>query len=924
MNWPSLKLFVCAAVVLIFASNQWLIAQQDVKKITEVEGITEYQLENGVQVLLFPDLSKPRVTVNMTVLVGSRHEGYGETGMAHLLEHMLFKGTPTHQDIPTLLKDRGVLNMNGTTWYDRTNYYETLPSSDENLEFAIKMEADRLLNSMIRAEDLASEMTVVRNEFERGENSPDRILFQRIMANAYEWHNYGKSTIGNRSDIERVPVTNLRQFYRKFYQPDNIMVVVAGNFDDKKALEYLNKYFGKLEYPQRELSNTYTEEPAQDGERLVVLRRVGDTQLVGVGYHVTSAADKDYAACQVLGEILGTEPSGPLYKSLVETQIASSVSTMDISGHDPGMLLAFAEVPISGDIEKAKTTMLAEIEKIGKDGVDDELVKRAVQKILKDRETQFANSESFAINLSEWRAYGDWRLYFLHRDRLEKVTAADVQRVASAFCIPSNRTVGLFIPTDSPVRSPVPTMPNLNEALADYKGRAKIAEGEAFDPTPDTIQQRTTFGKLDSGIKYAMLPKKTRGERVFVRGELEYGNLDSLKGKVAAAQILPEMLSRGTKHLSFQQYKDRLDELKANVAFGGEPGELTISIQTKNEFFDETMDVVRQALREPALEESELEIVKRQLITQMESMKSEPQALAATEIRRRLDPYPTDDVRYTPTIDEGIQQIEAVTIDDIKNLYNDFLNGEHGQIAVVGDFDLPSTVGKLNSMFNNWKSDIRYVRIESPAIPGITGDRISINTPDKKNAVYIAGLTAPIRDDNDDYESLLIGDYILGGGPLSSRLADRVRKKEGLSYGVGSNFQASSKDDKAMFMMFAISNPENTEKVVTTIDQELTRLLESGVTGDELEKAKESYLKNRQGGRAQEGRLASLLLDNLATDRTMEFQKSSDDRISGLSKEQVDGALRRHIKKEDLMIITAGDFEANKAVEQDIDEGNPR
>ena len=247
-----INLFIVRVFVLVVSciglhSGQFALAGNDLKdveKVTEVEGITEYRLSNGVQVLLFPDNSKPQFTINVTVLVGSRHEGYGETGMAHLLEHMLFKGTTKFEDIPALLKDRGVLNMNGTTSYDRTNYFETLPEGNDNLEFAIEMEADRLVNSLIRAEDLASEMTVVRSEFERGENSPQAILFQRIMSNAYEWHNYGKTTIGNRTDIMRVPVTNLRQFYKKFYQADNIMVVLSGKFDQETALASLEKNFG--------------------------------------------------------------------------------------------------------------------------------------------------------------------------------------------------------------------------------------------------------------------------------------------------------------------------------------------------------------------------------------------------------------------------------------------------------------------------------------------------------------------------------------------------------------------------------------------------------------------------------------------------------------------------------------------------------
>ena len=224
--------------------------------------------------------ARTSVTVNMTVFVGSRHEGYGEAGMAHLLEHMLFKGTPEHPEIPKVLQERGA-RFNGTTWVDRTNYYETLPASEENLKFALSLEADRLINSTIKGSDLASEMTVVRSEFEQGENSPFRVLMQRMEAVAYEWHNYGKTTIGNRSDIERVPVVSLRRFYRKYYRPDNVMVIVAGKFDKTRAIELVGETFGPLKSPEEPIDPTYTTEPAQDGERTVVLRRVGDVPIVG-------------------------------------------------------------------------------------------------------------------------------------------------------------------------------------------------------------------------------------------------------------------------------------------------------------------------------------------------------------------------------------------------------------------------------------------------------------------------------------------------------------------------------------------------------------------------------------------------------------------------------------------------------------------
>jgi zinc protease len=241
--------------------------------VTTVEGVSEFRFDNGARLLLFPDASRPTISVNMTVMVGSRHEGYGEAGMAHLLEHLVFKGTPTFPEVPKALRDHGA-NFNGTTNVDRTNYFETLPATDENLDFAIHLECDRLVNSFIKREDLMSEFTVVRNEFENGENSPQRVLSQRVQAVAYEWHNYGKSTIGNRSDIERVPIDNLQDFYRRFYQPDNVVLIVTGKFEVPKALELATKYLGSIPKPERKLNATYTEEPAQDGERTVILRRV--------------------------------------------------------------------------------------------------------------------------------------------------------------------------------------------------------------------------------------------------------------------------------------------------------------------------------------------------------------------------------------------------------------------------------------------------------------------------------------------------------------------------------------------------------------------------------------------------------------------------------------------------------------------------
>ncbi len=911
----SVRLLGLVAVFLVACRSA---TAQQLQPVNEIEGITEYRLDNGIPVLLFPDSTRPQFTVNMTVLVGSRHEGYGETGMAHLLEHMLFKGTAQHPDIPKLLKDRGVLNMNGTTWIDRTNYYETLPASDDNLEFAIRMEADRLLNSLIRAEDLASEMTVVRNEFEIGENSPFRVLFQRVMASAYEWHNYGKSTIGNRSDIERVPIQNLRDFYTKFYQPDNVSVVVAGQFDRDKALEYLQKHFGSLQLPERKLPKTWTEEPQQDGERIVRLERVGDIQMTGAAFHIPSASHADYAAIEVLGKVLGLEPAGRLYQALVQSGLASKANCESIAGHDPGMLLCFAEVPLDKSLDTVQSTLLATLDEVAAKGVTEDEVRRAIQRLQSDREQEFANTENVAINLSEWQAYGDWRLYFLHRDRVENVTADDVRRVAAAYLIASNRTIGQFLPTSSPVRATIPASPKLNELLAGYKGRAKIVAGESFEPTPANIDARTTTGQQAGGMQFALLPKKTRGARVFISGQLKYGTLDSLRGKRLAATLLPELMQRGTASRTYQQIEDHCDEIRTEIGLSGEPGSLSFSVETRKEHMSAALAMLREMLREPSFPDDQFETMRTEQVAQLESSRSEPQMLAMNAMMQANNPWEKDDPRYNPTLDESIAELKAAVTAPVRQLHAEMLGASHGQVAVVGDFDPATISGELENVFAGWKSPQSYARVATPFTEPASVEPIRINTPDKASALYVAAQVLPIRDDADDYEALLIGNYILGGGPLSSRLADRVRKKEGLSYAVGSMVQAGSQDERGGLMMFAMSNPENTAKVVTTIKEELTRLVESGVTTEELENARSSFLETRTGDRSSDQAIAGKLRENLELGRTMQFDAASDAKIEGLTLEAVNSAIQKRIDPAKVLIITAGDF--SKAAETETAE----
>ncbi|PUB25033.1 putative Zn-dependent peptidase, partial [Elizabethkingia sp. YR214] len=357
-------------------------AQQIPKFATNIEGVKQYTMNNGMKVLLIPDASQSNVIVNIVYNVGSKNEGYGEKGMAHLLEHMLFKSTKKLGDIKKMLSDKGG-DANGTTWYDRTNYYEVFPSNEENLRWALEMEADRMINATILQSDLDKEFSVVRNEFEIGENSPEGVLQERILSTAYLWHNYGNSTIGSKEDIERVKADRLRKFYEKYYQPDNATLVVAGKFDEPKLLQYIGQYFGSIPKPARVLDKTYTLEPAQDGERFVELKRAGDSKVFGAVYHTVPYADKDYAALDALSEILTSDPSGYLYKSLVDTHKIASIYSYQQTLRDASFMYFGVNIPNDNDIKTTENVVRTELDKIPTIKYTDQDVQRAKTALLK-------------------------------------------------------------------------------------------------------------------------------------------------------------------------------------------------------------------------------------------------------------------------------------------------------------------------------------------------------------------------------------------------------------------------------------------------------------------------------------------------------------------------------------------------------------
>lgn len=893
---PALGALVClSAVPLAYAQV----------KVTSVEGITEYRLDNGLRVLLFPDNSKPTATVNVTYLVGSKHEKYGETGMAHLLEHLVFKGTHKRTDIWKELKDHGA-NFNGSTWYERTNYFETFTATDENLRWALEMEADRMVNSLISAKDLASEMTVVRNEFESGENSPFRVLLQRVMATAFTWHAYGKDTIGSRSDIEHVPIEHLQAFYRKFYQPDNAVLVIAGKFEEAKTLAWIKELFAPIPRPTRTLDHDHTVEPVQDGERTTTVQRVGDVQIIDMLYHTPAGTHPDFPAIEVLGAILADSPSGRLYKALVDNKKASSVGDFEFQFAEPGVIILTAQVRKENSLDEARKIMADTIHNIVKEPPSAEEVQRAQTKLLKNIELAMNDSGRIGVELSEWAAMGDWRFFFLYRDRIAKVTPADVKRVAAAYLKDSNRTVALFIPTDKPDRAEIPPPPDVAAALKDYKGGAAIEAGEVFDPSPANIDARTTRTVLPAGMKVALLAKKTRGNNVSAVISLHFGDAKSLLGRATAAEMASRMLMRGTAKHSRQQIQDELDKLKARLRVSGSATGATASIETTRPNLPAVLKLAAEILREPTFPDTEFEQVRQATLIRIESSKSEPQFQAFHELRRHLLRYPKDDVRAVKSPDEEIADYKKVTLAEARKFYQDFYGASNSEMAVVGDFDAAEIKKLAGELFGAWKSPRPFERVTT-SYEKIDPVNRTIESPDKANAMWAVGEQLNLDDEDPDFPALVLANYMLGGNP-SSRLLNRWRHKEGWSYGGHSMIDAGTKSNGGMFTAYAILNPQNVQKLENAFHEEMQKIIKEGFTDAEVADAKKALLQERIINRSDDDALAVRLANNEHYGRSLAFSAAFDKKLEALTAQQLQSVFARRLDPKAMTIVKAGDF----------------
>lgn len=898
------KIFLAISLVTTLITNSYA---QEATFVTSVEGIKEYSLSNGMKILLIPDAAQSNVIVNIVYGVGSRHEGYGESGMAHLLEHMLFKRSSKFTDIKKTIADKGA-QANGTTYYDRTNYYEILPATDENLKWALEMEADRMVTSAILQSDLDTEFSVVRNEFEIGENDPSGVLYERILSTAYLWHNYGKSTIGSKEDIERVPASRLKVFYQKYYQPNNTTLIIGGKFDEKKTLSWIKDYFASIPKSKTAIEQTYTVEPPQDGERFVELKRNGDLQYIGMAYHTPSYSDKEYAANNALISILTNNPSGILYKSLVETKLSTNVYGYTVSLKDPGFSYFTCEIAKDKDITTVQKAFLETMNAVPQMTFTEDDLKRAKNELLKQFENTYNKTINLSVAMTEFVGAGDWRLFFMDRDNIESLTVADIQSAAKKYYLQSNRTWGRFIPETTSQRTTVNNTNDIAALVKGYKGKAMEANTSTFETSVANIVKSTEEGKLASGGKYALLEKPAKGNKIEARLLLRMGDEKSLSQKSMIANLTANMLKLGTKTRSKKDINDQLDQYKINLSLNGSVDGLFVRISTDKTNLNNALNLVEDILRNPSFDVTEFEKLKLEIKSGLEANRNEPRAVASQELSKLTDLYPKTHPYYSESIDESLATLDKITIEDVKSFYATFYGGSNSISSFVGGIDKALIKKFLNNTFENWNPKIAYKRIPTQYFDVKSTDK-TIQINDKTNAVLFGKINLNIGEKSPDYPAVAMANELLGGGAfLSSRIPQRLRETEGLSYGAGSYLQANAMDPITDWGIYAFYNPTMKEKLITALNEEIQKAISKGFSKEEFDSSLKSWLQNRQTMLGTDEFLVRELRDNMDSDQTFKDYEDFETKVKNLDVQKINTALVKYFDPKKFVMVNSGDF----------------
>lgn len=919
--------------------------------VREAAGLREYKLKsNGLTILLGEKHTAPVLIVNVVYKVGSRNEAVGYTGSTHFLEHMMFKGTAAHDPLKgtgldDLLKPMGGYN-NATTFYDRTNYYDVVPSKD--LAVCIDIEADRMRHALLRKDDREAEMTVVRNELERDENFAKSILDTLTYATAFREHPYHHPVIGWRSDVEGVPLERLRQFYNDFYYPNNATLIILGDFKTADALSLIAKKFSSVPSSPKPFPKVYTVEPPQEGERRFVVQRGDELPKLMLGFHIPKATDKDTYPLEVLASVLGDEKrqSSRLYKRLVDTGLASQADCSNTTLHDPGLFTIDASANSDTKLETIERAIEDELKSLADTPISDNELDRARKAVWKRIKLDATDITDMAQQLTEAIAIDNWMLWVNMEKNIKAVTAADIQRVAKKYFEQRNRTVGYYYPKEKHQdqkseskeenKSQRPSLDatvtggaSSSESLSMLNLLAAAAPGAASDetkkpasPISTELAKRSTIMPPSTNTNIAKQVKKkvlSNGVTVYtlkipgsgcvsVSGKLKAGSCFGTYEKGLLPSFVAEMLNKGTSKTSKEVFADAMEKMGSAFDPDAENFWTAFKADVVKEDLDGYLTLASEALREPNFDKSEVDKLKKQTEAALTDAMVETGQLAENKLLGAI--YKKDCVYYEKPFNEQIEEIKTISADELKEFHKKYYVGANTVLAIVGDIESDEAFSLAEKSFGSWEKGTPV----SFKVDGCTNQAskkmIISNLKDKTSVDIFVGQPVDVSIKSKDFFAAEIVNSALGHDTISSRLAE-LRNKHGLTYGVESSFSDISEPYSAWQISLSV-NPENTKKALLLLRSIVADYYKKGISAEELATEKKrlsgEFIVNRLRTPSQ---LASVISSYSMLGLPMAFIDDHAKNFEAVTIKEANDAIKKYMNIDDCAFSIAGTVPAD-------------
>ena len=861
--------------------------------VKESGGIKEYTMtSNGLRVLLKQDNTAPVATFMVTYEVGSRNEAIGYTGSTHLLEHLMFKGsrkfnTKKGNSVFQTLQSLGA-RMNATTWLDRTNYFAVLPS--EHLETLIEIEADRMRSAYIKEEDRQSEMTVVRNEFERGQNSPSGVLDENIWATAYQAHPYHHSTIGWKEDIENVSIERLKEFYDTFYWPNNATAIAIGDFTEADALSMIKKHFGKIRKSTKPIPEVYTAEPKQEGIRTITLKRAGQQGIVGVAHKTPSATNPDAAAFMVLSSILSSGKNSRFYKNITDKGLTTSVYIWDSLFRDPGLFTVYANLSPDVDHKTVEEAIVNEYEKIKKDGVSEEEVKRAQSQLIASMKFSQDGSYAVASGLNEAIASGDWTLYTTYGDKIGAVTKEDIKKIVNKYFLEDLSTIGYFVPLGSGGQGQKPA--------TSAKELEKMKQ-KHFSTEEELLSSKIIDTEPVKGIRLLTLKRGTGV--VTMRGSMLGGDIYSTKNN-RTADMVAAMLDQGTTNMSKFEISEKLESAGARLSFFNGQARVGFSGKFLSDDTNMVIGLLADQLKNPLFSKDELEKSKKRQIAGYKRSKESTRGNAMNDMLQAF--YGSDHQNSPTNPDRAIEQIKKLTSEDLKDYHSKNYGLGSMVLVVVGDVDHVKMENLIKQSFDDWKQSPLKNK-EEQKIGNKVANKAYVTMEDKTSTDFVVGTALGIDRYHPDYLPLYLATHTLGGN-FSARLMQTVRVKEGLTYGINSALSGFGNSNDGYWMVGGTFSPKLLSKGESSTLREIKKWAEGGITQKELDVTKSTLIGGFQVGFDTTGGLAGGILNAAVVHNDLTYLDSYPNMLQSITLDRVNSAISKYISFDGLYQVAAG------------------